>query len=93
MALFKKPIFLLRGIGAGFALCSATFAYSYHLTVLRIQTLLIRIWIMLFTLIRIRIWILLFSLIRIRLFYTGPDPYRFKKVMHLKQYPTYFYTS
>ncbi len=61
-----------------------------HLIVLRIQTLLIRIRIMLFTLIRIRIWILLFSLIRIRLFYTDPDPYRFKKAMYLKQYPTYF---
>jgi hypothetical protein len=58
--------------------------------VLRIQTLLIRIRIMLFTLIRIRI--LLFNLIRIRPFDTDPDPYRFKEVMYLKQYFLHTFT-
>ncbi len=54
--------------------------------VLWIQTLLIRIRILLFTLIAIRI--LLFSLIRIRvrLFDTDTDPYLIKEVMYLKQY-------
>jgi hypothetical protein len=58
--------------------------------VLRIQILLIRIRILLFTVIRIRI--LLFNLIRVRiqLFDTDPDPYRFKEVMYLKKY---LYTS
>jgi hypothetical protein len=55
--------------------------YISH-AVLRIQTLLIRIRILLFTLIRIQI----FNLIRIRPFDTDPDPYRFKEVMYLKQY-------
>ncbi len=57
---------------------------------LRIQTLLIRIRILLFTLIRIRI--LLSDLIRIRLFDTDPDPYCFKDVMYLKQYFLYIFT-
>jgi hypothetical protein len=55
--------------------------------VLRIQTLLIRIQIMLFTLIRIRI--LLFNLIWLQLFDTDPDPYHFKEVMYVKQYFLY----
>ncbi len=52
-------------------------------TVLRIQTLLIRIRILLSNLIRIRI----------QLFDTDPDPYRFKEVMYLKQYFLYIFTS
>ncbi len=62
--------------------------------VLRIQTLLIRIRILLFTLIRIRI--LLFNLIRIRIrpfdTNTDPDPCRFKEVMYLKQYFLHIFT-
>jgi hypothetical protein len=59
-----------------------------------IQTLLIWIRILLFTLIKIRIWILLFNLIRIRilLFCTDPDPYRFKEVMYLKPYFLHIFT-
>jgi hypothetical protein len=71
---------------------------EYFPSVLWIQTRLIRIRVMLFTLIRIwnllfnliLIWNLLFNLIliRIRLFDTAPDPEigRFKEVMYLKQY-------
>jgi hypothetical protein len=51
--------------------------------VLRIQTLLIRIRILLSNLIRIRI----------RLFDADADPYRFEKVMYLKQYFLYIFTS
>jgi hypothetical protein len=50
--------------------------------VLWIQTLLIRIRILLFKLIRIQI----------RLFDTDPDPYCFKEVMYLKQYFLYIFT-
>ncbi len=59
--------------------------------VMRIETLLIRIRILLFTLVRIRI--LLFNLIRIRirLFDTDPDPYHFKDVMYLKWYFSYIF--
>jgi hypothetical protein len=62
--------------------------------VLRIQTLLIRIQILLFTLILTQIRILLFILIwiRTRLFDTDPDPYRFNEVMYLKQYFLYIFT-
>jgi hypothetical protein len=62
------------------------------LAVLRIQTLLIRIRILLFTMILIRI--LLFNLIRIRirLFDMVPDPYHFKKLIYLKQYFLYIFT-
>ncbi len=57
-----------------------------------IQTLLIWIRILLFTLIPIRI--LFFNLIRIWiwLFDTDPDPYHFKEVMNLKQYFLYILT-
>ncbi len=61
--------------------------------VLRIQTLLIRIRILLFTL--IRIWILFFNLIPIRiwLFDPDPNPYRFEEVvMYLKRYFLYIFT-
>jgi hypothetical protein len=51
--------------------------------VLRIQTHLIRIRILLFTLIRIRI----------RLFDTDPKPCHFKEVMNLKRYFLYIFTS
>ncbi len=53
--------------------------------VLRIQTLLMRIRILLFAFIRIRI--LFFNLIRIRiwLFDKDPDPYRFKEVMYFNK--------
>jgi hypothetical protein len=65
---------------------------EYFPSVLWIQTLLIRILIMLFTL--IRIWNLLFNLIRIRLFDTAPDPKigHFREVMYLKQYFLYIFT-
>ncbi len=59
-------------------------------SVLRIQALLIRIWIPLFTL--IRIWIFLFSFIQIQPYDTDLDPYYFKKVMYLKQYFLYIFT-
>ncbi len=60
--------------------------------VLRIQTLFIRIRILLYNL--IRIWIKLFNLTRIwiRQFDPDPDPYRFKEVMYLKQYFYYILT-
>jgi hypothetical protein len=53
---------------------------TFSKTVLRIQTLLIRILILLVILIRIRI--LLFNLIRIQIQLFDPDPYQFKEVMY-----------
>ncbi len=54
--------------------------------VLRIQTLLIQIRILLFTLIRIRIPVFNLIWIRIRLFDIDLDLCRFQEVMYLKQY-------
>jgi hypothetical protein len=67
---------------------------------LRIQTLLIQIRTLLFTLIQIRtqlftliqIQILLFNLIQIRIRLFNPDPYCCEEVMHLKQYFLYIVT-
>ncbi len=57
---------------------------TFSKTVLRIQTLLIRILILLVIFIWIRI--LLFNLIRIQIQLFDPDPYQFKEVMYLKRY-------
>ncbi len=74
----KKVKFMLGGLGWG--------------AVLQIQTLLIRIRILLFTLTRIRIMLFNLMRMRIRLFDTDPYPYRFKEVMYLKQYFLYILT-
>jgi hypothetical protein len=66
----------------GLALKVRKFTLHWAGQVLRIQTLLTRIQILLFTLILIRF--LLSNRIRIRLF--DPDPFRSKEVMYLKQY-------
>jgi hypothetical protein len=58
-------------------------------SVLRIQTILIRIRILLFTLIRIQILLLTLIRIRIRLFDTDLDPSCFKEAMYLKRYFLY----
>jgi hypothetical protein len=56
--------------------------YENFLSVSQIQTSLIRIWILLFTLIQIQIL----------LFDTNLDPYHFKEVVYLKQYFLYIST-